>query len=178
MQVSVVINIGKKTDLSDAVKSEIVKSIANGMRFINIGQEMCLDYRTFKKYVQDSEYQWKKSDKGSLRKITSQKLNIIGRQLMIKPLDGIQNIFWRCLCSWWPKIIMVQGAAGPENCTKMPKTPTFKCFYWENSLEWMKKYLKHNFYHILFTDEYWATLYGPVDVALNGTDMTSLNHLA
>ena len=57
MQVSVVINIGKKTDLSDAVKSEIVKSIANGMRFINIGQEMCLDYHTFKKYVQDSEYQ-------------------------------------------------------------------------------------------------------------------------
>ena len=57
MQVSVVINIGKKTDLSDAVKSEIVKSIANGMRLINIGQEMCLDYCTFKKYVQDYKYQ-------------------------------------------------------------------------------------------------------------------------
>ena len=46
MQVSVVINIGKKTDLSDAGKSEIVKIIANGMRYINIGQKMCLDYRT------------------------------------------------------------------------------------------------------------------------------------
>ena len=57
MQVSVVIDIGKKTDLSDAVTSEIVKSISNGMRSNNIGQEMYLDYRTFKKYVQDSEYQ-------------------------------------------------------------------------------------------------------------------------
>ena len=35
-QVSVSINIGKKIDLSVTVKSEIVKSIANGMRTIKI----------------------------------------------------------------------------------------------------------------------------------------------
>ena len=52
----IAINKGKKTDLSLAVKSEIVKSIGNGMRTINIGQEMWRDYHTLKKDVQDSEY--------------------------------------------------------------------------------------------------------------------------
>ena len=39
-QVSVAINIGKETDLSFAIKSGIVKSIAKDMRNINIGQVM------------------------------------------------------------------------------------------------------------------------------------------
>ena len=56
-QVLVAIYIGKKTDLTVAVKSEIVKSIANGMRIINIEQDIWRDYHSFKKYVQDSEYQ-------------------------------------------------------------------------------------------------------------------------
>ena len=90
MQVSVVINIGKKTDLSDAVKSEIVKSIANGMRSINIVQEMLLNYHTFKKKCRILNINEKKSDRGSQRKNYTRKRSKVGRKIIRKPLASIK----------------------------------------------------------------------------------------
>ena len=119
---------------------------------------MWRDYHTFKKYVQDSEYQWINSD------IESQNNHITEIEHSWKAIheassqDGIKDIFEGISAADAPKSSwcrVLQGLKSVQNCSE------HVCLHRENSLEWIIKYLRQHFYHMLFTDEYGATLYGP-----------------
>jgi transposase len=158
---SFAINMGKKSDLSSAEKSLIVKSIANGMKTIDIAKEIGRDHRTVKKYVQNSQHERKRSDKGSMRKITPRKLRQIGRQLARKPLASSKEIFERVSAADVPKSTRCRILQGMASVRKPSTRPPLKNVHRENRVQWAKQYLKQDFQHVLFTDECRATLDGP-----------------
>lgn len=153
--------MGKKADLSSAEKSLIVKSIANGTKTSDIAKRIGRDHRTVKKFVQDSEYQRKRSDKGSSRKITARKLRQIGRELIRKPLASSKEIFESVSASDVPKSSRCRILQGMASVRRPSTRPPLKRIHKENRLEWAKRYLKCDFQHVLFTDECRATLDGP-----------------
>ncbi len=150
--------MGRKKDLPEDEKREIVQYIATGMKPIDISRKLKRDHRTVKRFVSDSQH---RRIQGLLRKVSVRQINVIKRAAIKKPLLSSKQVFEAAGVSGVPRTsrcrILQRLAVVHKAAFRSPLTKAHK----ERRLQWAQNYMKTYFQTVLFTDECRATLDGP-----------------
>lgn len=153
--------MGKKKDLSQGEKAEIVQNLANGMKTIDIAKKIKRDHRTIKNFVNNSNAIRTRSDKGLRRKVTMRELRRIKKELIRHPCLSSKRIFANADAAETPRTsrcrILQEMAVIKKPSIRPPLRETHK----QKRVEWAHRYLKQDFQAVIFTDECRATLDGP-----------------
>ncbi len=106
--------MGRKKDLSEDEKREIVQYIATGMKPIDISRKLKRDHRTVKRFVSDSQH---RRIQGLLRKVSVRQINVIKRAAIKKATVEQQTGIWSSWRLWSPKNLSMQDPSEAGSCT-------------------------------------------------------------
>ena len=86
-------NMGKKKDLSAAEKLEIVDCLGQGMKTLDISQNLKHDHCTVKRFLADSWHTRVRADKSTTRKVSARQIHWIKRAAAKMPLQSSKKVF-------------------------------------------------------------------------------------
>lgn len=152
--------MGQKKDLTSKEGEKIVKYLGRGYTTLRIAKMLGRDHRTIKLFVMNGKKLKRGHFKGH-RVVSKKDMALLKLEMVRNPLSSSAQIF---------KSVGLEHISKATRCrilreigsVKMSQTrPPLNMKHKEKRLAWAKKYLKHDFSTVIWTDEMRATLDGP-----------------
>lgn len=153
--------MGKKCDLTQNEKQEIIKLLHCGNDTLKISKVLKRDHRTIQAFCNEGRKCRKKRNQPTFNKLTDRDLRKIKTEVKKAPYSTSRSIFENAGLPKMSRTTRCKALKSIGKVKKMTKRPLLTEKHKENRVKWATEYLKTNFENVLFTDECRATLDGP-----------------
>ena len=153
--------MGKKRDLNDIEKQDIIKLLAAGKDTLEISKHLHRDHRTIQSFCNDGKKSRKKRNQRTFAKLSDRDLRKIKVEVSKTPFSTSKNIFDKAGLPKMCRATRCKALRSVGKVKKMSKRPVLTQQHKDSRVKWATEYFKTNFENVLFTDECRATLDGP-----------------
>ena len=153
--------MGRKRDVTDDEKAEIIKKRDEGVPIPTIAQDLNRDQRTVKKILKKVNHRRKTRKSTGSKLVDKRLLNRIKREAIKQPLGTSKSVFEACGAKNISRTTRCRVMKSIAKVKKASIKPPLNKKHKEKRMNWAKKYLKTDFSKVIFTDECRATLDGP-----------------
>ena len=153
--------MGKKCQLTEGETKEIVTLCSQGTTSLEIAKKLGRDHRTIKNFLSQGKVTRSKPIRGKPKALSPRNIRKVTNTLRKMPHASSRAIFHAAGLPEIPKTTRNDYLRKIGMVRKMKSTPLLTKTHKEKRVKWAKKYLKHDFNKVIWTDECRATLDGP-----------------
>ena len=155
------VKMGKKRDLSEEEKAEIIKKLGKGVDTLQISKLLKRDHRTIQSFVNAGKNKRKDYDKTAAKRRRAKICTKLKIEVSKNPHATSKTIFQNAGLPMTSRNTRCRMLLEVAKVKKMQSRPLLTKRHKENRISWAHQYLKLDFSKVIFTDECRATLDGP-----------------